>query len=297
MNRDDLPDLAAFVLIAEKKSFTHAAMDLGVSVSSLSRAMRLLEQRLGVQLLSRTTRSVGTTAAGSRLLGQLKPSLLKIEESLQELSEEREKPSGVIKINTHRDAAGSLILPKLSEFIMSYPDIVLEIAVNDRNIDIVDAGFDAGIRHGQHVEKDMIAIQISPEYHSAVVAAPGYLRSVEKIISPHDLINKRTLAWRSPTSKSLVKWEFSCANAVYQISVTPDFISDDMQLIIGATLLGNGIAYVLRESVEKYIKDGRLVELFRDRSLLHNPCYLYYPSGKQLRPALRALISCLKYSN
>jgi DNA-binding transcriptional LysR family regulator len=295
MKREDLADLMAFAVIAEEKSFTRAAVRLGLSSSALSHAIRLLEERLGTKLLNRTTRSVAPTAAGERLLTRLGPALEEIDEGVEALAEERDRPSGLVRINTHQSAALLHVVPKLRILHREYPDIRLDLTTNDTMVDIVAAGYDAGIRHGEHLARDMVAVRIGPEYRSAVVAAPEYLREAAPILAPSDLIQHNCLAWRYPTSGALLKWRFQRGEETLNVVVEPTLTTNDMEVLINVACTGIGVAYLLREQVSQHIKNGNLVELLPDWSVEHGACYLYYPNRRQIRPAMRAVIETLRH--
>jgi DNA-binding transcriptional LysR family regulator len=228
MKREDIADLMAFAIIAEEKSFTRAAVRLGLSSSALSHAIRLLEQRLGTKLLNRTTRSVGPTAAGQRLLARLAPALGEIAEGVEALAEERDRPSGIVRINTHQSAALLHVLPKLKALRHAYPDVVLDLGIDDGIVDIVSDGYDAGIRHGEHLARDMIAVRISGEYRSSVVASPEYLDHSAAVLSPSDLLQHDCLAWRYPTSGALLRWDFRQDSRKLTVDVSPVFTTNDM---------------------------------------------------------------------
>ncbi|MFS2154402.1 LysR family transcriptional regulator [Rhizobium sp. Rhizsp42] len=294
MKREDIADLMAFAIIAEERSFSRAAVRLGLSSSALSHAIRLLEQRLETKLLNRTTRSVAPTAAGQRLLDRLSPALGEIAEGVEALAEERDRPSGVVRINTHRSAALLHVLPKLPILRKIYPDVHLELGVDDAMVDIVADGFDAGIRHGEQLARDMVAVRISPEYHTAVVAAPDYLTGRPEVRSPADLLQHDCLAWRYRTSGALLKWEFMQDHRKVSVDVEPVFTTDDMEVLIEATTTGAGLAYLLKEQVATHLASGQLVEVLPGFSVPHEPCYLYYPSRRQMRPAMRAVVEVLK---
>jgi DNA-binding transcriptional LysR family regulator len=295
MKREDLADLMAFAMIAEERSFTRASARLGLSSSALSHAIRLLEGRLGTRLLSRTTRSVAPTAAGARLLARLAPALHDIEAGLDTLADERDQPAGVVRINSHRAAALAHIAPKVAMLRQDYPDVVLEVTVDDNPIDIVAAGFDAGIRDGEHLDKDMVAVRISPESRSTIVAAPTYLANAPVIRQADDLAAHPCLAWRYPSTGTLLKWEFHREGRRLHTVVDPAFTTNDMQVLIGAALSGAGVAYVLREHVADELATERLVEILPDWGVSHEACYLYYPSRRQIRPAMRAVIDTLRH--
>jgi DNA-binding transcriptional LysR family regulator len=294
MKREDLADLMAFAVIAQERSFTRAAVRLGLSGSALSHTIRLLEERLGTKLLNRTTRSVAPTAAGERLLARLAPALEEIAEGVEALSEERDRPSGLVRINSHRSAALLHVVPKLMALQRDYPDIVVDLTTDDGMVDIVAAGYDAGIRHGEHLARDMIAVRISGDYHSAVVASPDYLRDRPAVQAPSDLQGQHCLTWRFPTSGALLKWDFQRGARKLTVVPEPVFVTNDMEVMIDAALSGLGIAYLLREQVAAPLAAGRLVELLPDWSVPHGACYLYYPDRRHIRPAMRAVIDLLR---
>lgn len=296
MKREDLADLMAFAVIAEERSFTRAAIRLGLSSSALSHAIRLLEERLGTKLLSRTTRSVAPTAAGERLLTRLTPALDEISEGVEALNDERERPSGLVRINSHQSGALLHVVPKLPVLQREYPDIVLDLTTDDNVVDIVTAGYDAGIRHGEHIARDMIAVRISAEYQSAVVASPDYLRGREPVYTPSDLKGHQCLAWRYPSSGALLKWDFQRGTRKLSFVPEPVFLTNDMEVMINAALSGIGVGYLLREQVTQHLEAGRLVELLPDWSIPHGACYLYYPDRRQIRPAMRAVIDVLRHT-
>jgi len=295
MRREDLVDLMAFAVIAQERSFTRAAVRLGLSNSALSHAIRLLEERLGTKLLSRTTRSVAPTAAGERLLTRLAPALEEIYAGVEALNDERDRPSGLVRINSHQSAALLHVVPKLQALRRDYPDIIVDLTTDNGVVDIVAAGYDAGIRHGELLARDMIAVRISPEYRSAVVASPDYLSDRAPIYTPSDLSYHHCLAWRFPTSGAFLKWDFQRARRKLSFVPEPVLTSNDMKVMIDAALSGIGVVYLLREQVAQHLEAGRLVELLPDWSVPHGACYLYYPDRHQIRPAMRAVIDVLRH--
>lgn len=294
MKREDLADLFAFKLIAEEKSFTRAAVRLGISSSALSHAIRLLEERLGTKLLNRTTRSVAPTAAGQKLLNRLAPAFVDIAESIDSLAEERDTPSGIVKINAHRTAAFLYVLPRLLTLRQAHPGIIIDLTVDDRLIDIVEGGFDAGIRYGEQLAKDMVAVRIGREGSIAVVASPEYLATRSAILKPADLLLHDCLIWNSHTHGEWRRWDFMREHRKISVDVNPVFISSDISILIASALKGCGLTYVLREQVKDHLESGRLVEMLSDYSMPHDACFLYYPDRKQMRPAMRTVIDCLK---
>lgn len=295
MNRADFADLMAFTMIAEERSFTRAGNRLGISSSALSHAIRLLEERLDVKLLNRTTRSVAPTAAGERLLARLRPALQEIGDGLEELAEEHAGPSGHVRINSHRSAAVLYVMPRLQALRRKYPGIILDLTTDEGLVDIVSAGYDAGIRNGERLAQDMIAVRISPDYRTTVVASPGYLRNAPEIKHPEDLVRQSCLAYRMSTSRALLRWQFQKGARVFDVAIKPTFITNDMDLLIDAAVAGTGVGYLLREQVAEHLDSGNLVELLPKWSMRYEGTFLYYPSRRQMRPALRAVIDMLRY--
>lgn len=297
MKREDFADLFAFALVAQERSFTKAAVRLGLSSSALSHSIRLLEERLKTKLLNRTTRSVAPTAAGQRLLDRLAPALGEIAEGVDALAEERDRPSGVVKINTHGSAALLNVLPKLRTMRETYPDIVLDLSIDDGIIDIVASGFDAGIRQGEQLARDMVAVRIGPEMRTAVVATPEYLSSHPEIISPSDLLQHDCLTWHFKTTGKLLQWDFLQDRKKVSVAVKPAFMSNDLSILIAAALTGSGLAYLFRDQVSAHLESGRLVEVLKQFSVPHDASYLYYPDRRLIRPAMRAVIESLKIAS
>ena len=295
MKQDYLSDLEVFAIIAEEQSFTRAAVRLGRSGSAVSQAMRVLEERLGVKLLNRTTRSVATTEAGERLLRRLRPALNDIEAGIEELGDYRDRPRGRVRITAHRNAAHHRILPKLSQLRRDYPDIVVELAVEDGLTDIVAAGFDAGVRNGEQLDKDMIAIRIGPDCPSVVVAGPQYLQSFPEPKSPTDLKNHNCISYRRITSGALSRWRFQKDERPLLVDVNPVFVTNDTELLVQCSLRGIGLAYVLREQAERHIASGALIPVLEDWNVTFPGSFLYYPSRRQVPPALRVVIDALRY--
>jgi len=295
MKRADFADLMAFAVIAEERSFTRAGNRLGISSSALSHAIRLLEERLDVKLLSRTTRSVAPTAAGERLLARLRPALQEVGDGLEEIATEHAGPSGHVRINSHRSAAVLYVMPKLQALRKKYPGITLDLTTEEGLVDIVSAGYDAGIRNGERLAQDMVAVRISPDYKTAVVAAPKYLKSAPAIERPEDLVRQSCLAYRMSTSGALLRWQFQRGSRTFDVAVKPTFITNDMDLLIDAAVAGTGVGYLLREQVAEHLASGKLVELLPKWSMRYEGTFLYYPSRRQMRPALRAVIEMLRY--
>ncbi len=294
MKRDDLADLAAFAAIAEAGSFTRAAAKLAMSPSALSHAMRGLEARLGVRLLARTTRSVATTEAGERLLETLQPALADIATGLTSLAAARDKPSGTVRITTSKHAATSVLWPVLPAFLDLYPDVRVEVTVDEARIDIVASRFDAGIRFGEQVAKDMIAVRIGAEIRSIVVAAPRYLARHSAPAVPQDLAAHRCINHRLPTSGSLYPWEFEQAGRSLAIRVDGPLVFNDSDLTLAAALDGQGVAMLFWDQVAEHVAAGRLVCLLANWCWTAPGYYLYYPGRRQTPPALAALVDALR---
>lgn len=293
MKRDDLSDLALFAAVAEQKSFTRAAALLGMSQSALSHAMKALEGRLGLRLLARTTRSVETTEAGQRLLATIKPAFDDIAHELTALGELRDRPSGTIRITAGRHAATSCLWPALRRFLPKHPDVQVEVSVDAGLTDIVAGRFDAGIRIGEQIEKDMIAVRISPPLRSIIVGAPSYFKKHPPPRRPQDLADHDCINYRFATAGSLYVWEFEKGGRPMKVRVNGRLIFNDAEMIIEAVLAGHGLANVFEEQVKSHIAAGRLRTVLSEWSPPYPGYYLYYPSRRQT-PALKALIEALR---
>ena len=294
MKRDELNDLAAFALVAELMSFTQAATRLGMSSSALSHAMKSLESRLGMRLLARTTRSVRATEAGERLLRTLRPALDDIQTGLAALSELREKPSGSLRITTVRPAANTVLLPMIPDFLAAYPEIGLELIIDEGLTDTVAKRYDAGIRHGHKIDKDMIAVRISPDIKIAIVASPSYLaeRSLPK--HPRELAEHRCINYRYTTSGGMYLWQLEEDGRPFQMRVDGHLAFNDGDMILASALAGQGIAYVFEEMAAAHVDDGRLVRMLQPWCPTLPGYYLYHPSRRQTPPALSALVEALR---
>lgn len=293
MKRDDLPDLAAFVAIADAMSFTRAASALGMSPSALSHAMKGLEGRLGVRLLARTTRSVAPTEAGERLLANLRPALAEIEAGLTALDGRRDRIAGTIRLTVPKHAAITVLQPILPGFLASHPDIRVEVTVDDSLTDIVAGRYDAGIRFGEKVAGDMIAVRVGPEIRSTVVAAPSYLAGRTSPASPQELSGHRCINYRLATAGGLYPWEFERDGRPFQIRVEGPLVLNDVDLVLAATLAGIGIAYLFEDQVAASVAEGRLVRILDDWCWAAPGYHLYYPS-RRIPPALAALVDVLR---
>ena len=294
MQRSELNDLLAFEAIARERSFTRAAARLGMSPSALSHAMRGLEARLGVRLLARTPRSVSPTEAGERLLRYLTPALSEIEDGLASLANWRESPSGTVRLTTFSYASETILQPKLPAFLLANPDVNVEIDVNDGLVDIVEGGFDAGIRFGETVEKDMIAVKVGPDLRTVVVATPDYFERHPKPESPADLRGHVCINYRLRTSGGLLPWEFTHGERDINIRPNGQLITNDGKLVAAAVRAGAGLGYMMQHEVAPDIAAGRLVQVLADYCPVFPGCRLYHPSRRQTPLALQALIDALR---
>jgi DNA-binding transcriptional LysR family regulator len=295
MKREDLYDLAAFAVVAEQGSFTRAAAELGMSQSALSHAMKALEERLGVRLLSRTTRSVSTTEAGEALLRSLRPALEDISSGVDAVGALRGKPSGTVRITATKHAVSTVVMPVLPRFLASHPDIRVDMIVDDNLTDIVAERFDAGIRFGDIVEKDMIAVRIGPDIRMAVVGAPSYFADHQVPRTPRELAGHRCINYRHVRSGGLYAWDFEENGRPFEVRVEGHLVFNNADLIREAALAGQGVAYVYEDEVMADIDGGRLKRILDRWCPTFPGYYLYHPSRRQTPPALAALIGALRY--
>jgi DNA-binding transcriptional LysR family regulator len=295
MPRDNLNDLTAFLAVAREESFTRAAAKLGVSQSALSHTVRALEERLGVRLLTRTTRSVSPTEAGERLLRSVGPRLDEIETEIAALSALREKPAGTIRITAGEHAADAALWPALAKFLPDYPDIRVEIIVDYGLIDIVAERYDAGVRLGEQVARDMIAVRIAPDMRMAVVGSPAYFATRPKPRTPQDLTTHNCINLRLPTYGGLYAWEFEKAGRELKVRVEGQLVFNTTALRMNAVLAGLGLAYLPEEQVTAHLADGRLVRVLADWCAPFPGYHLYYPSRRQATPAFSLLVDALRY--
>jgi DNA-binding transcriptional LysR family regulator len=294
MLRGDLPDLAAFVVIAEERSFTRAAVRLGLSTSALSHAIKLLEERLGVRLLTRSSRSVAVTEAGEELLQTLQPALESIGTALTDLGRRRDKPVGKIRITSVMSAFESVVWPILPEFLATYPDVTIEMVVDYGLSNIVAERFDAGIRLGELLEKDMIALRVGPDLRMVAVASPSYFAAHPIPETPRDLAGHRCINHRLMSSGSYYAWEFEKSGQALEIKVDGPLAFNEPALMQKAALDGMGIAFLFEHEVVEHIAAGRLVRVIEDWSVPFPGFFLYYPSRRQQPPALAAFINALR---
>lgn len=295
MPRDNLNELTAFLAVAREKSFTRAAAQLGVSQSALSHTVRALEERLGVRLLTRTTRSVSPTEAGERLMRSVGPRLDDIEAELVAVSALREKPAGTIRITAGEHAADAVLWPAISRLLPDYPDIRVEIIVDYGLTDIVAERYDAGVRLGEQVAHDMIAVRIGPDQRMAVVGSPGYFAKRPKPRTPQDLTTHNCINLRLPTYGGLYAWEFEKAGRELKVRVEGQLIFNTAGLRMNAVLAGLGLAYLPEDQVRPHLADGRLVRVLADWCPPFPGYHLYYPSRRQATPAFSLLVDALRY--
>jgi DNA-binding transcriptional LysR family regulator len=293
MKKASLVEMSAFVAIAERASFAKAAAQLGVSRSSLSESLRALEERLGVRLLNRTTRSVALTEAGERLLVQLRPLLDNFDAALESVNVFRDSPAGHVRITVPRPAARTIIAPMLSDFLLDHPAVTLEVAIDSNLTDIVRDRFDAGIRPGHRVEQDMIALRVGEDAEPTVVASPDYLRRHGTPKEPSDLRTHNCTRMRF-ASNAFARWVFEKPGKSLEVDVTGSLISGDSDLAIRAALDGVALARVPRHAVEAHLAAKSLVAVLEDWRPRSVGFYLYYPSRRQIPAALQALIESLK---
>jgi DNA-binding transcriptional LysR family regulator len=295
MPRENFNDLLAFVAVAKERSFTRAAAQLGVSQSALSHTVRGLEERLGLRLLTRTTRSVAPTEAGERLLRTAGPRLDEIEAEMAALGELRDKPSGTIRITAHDHAVRAVLWPALAQLLPDYPDIKVEIVIDYGLTDIVAERFDAGIRSGEMVAKDMIAVRIGPDMRSAVVGAPSYFVKRTRPKTPQDLTTHACINLRLPTHGGLYTWEFEKGGREIRVKVEGQLVFNGTAPMLDAAFSGFGLAYVPENTVQTHLADGSLIRVLADWCPPYPGYHLYYPSRRQPAPAFALLVNALRY--
>jgi DNA-binding transcriptional LysR family regulator len=293
MADEPLSALPAFLTVAEEKSFTRAARRLGVSPSAVSHAIRALEESVGVRLLSRTTRSVALTQAGEQLLARLTPAYTEIRTALRQTSGFRDKPAGRIRLLVPRFAASTVLAPKLGVFTRDYPDVLLDVTTDDSRLDIVAGGFDAGIHLGEYIQKDMIAVRVSPDQRAAIVASPSYFRSHPKPKSPRDLVRHLCINFRHG-SAGIYRWEFEKGRKSLSVAVHGPLVTDDVELVLRAALDGVGIAFLGEDLALPHIARGSLVRVLESWCQPFPGFFLYYPSRRHHPAALAALIQTLR---
>jgi DNA-binding transcriptional LysR family regulator len=295
MQRGHLDDLLALIAVGRERSFTKAAAKLGVSQSALSHTVRGLEARMGVRLLTRTTRSVAPTEAGERLLRSVGPRIEEIETELAALSALREKPAGTIRITATDYAADTVLWPKLAKFLRRYPDINVEVAIDYGLTDIVAQRYDAGVRAGEQVAKDMIAVRIGPDLRMAVVGSPSYFRQRPEPKRPQELISHRCINLRLPTHGGLYAWEFEKDGRELKARVEGQLVFNGTAQMLAAALAGFGLAYVPEDLARPHLAKGRLKRVLEDWCQPYSGYHLYYPSRRQSSAAFSLLVDALRH--
>lgn len=295
MARETVNDLIAFLAVARERSFTRAAAQLGVSQPALSHTIRTLEARLGLRLLTRTTRSVAPTEAGERLLQTVGPHFDGIEAGLAGLTALREKPAGSLRLTSVEHATDTILAPALAKFLPDYPDIKVEI-INDYALkDIVAERYDAGVRLGEQVAKDMIAVRVGPDFRNAVVGAPSYFERRPRPRTPHHLTDHACINLRLPTSGGLWTWPFAKGGHKLKVRAEGQLVFNTVPLMVNMALAGLGLAYLPEDVVQDHVAGGRLIRVLTDWSAPASGYHLYYPNRRQPTPAFALLVEKLRY--
>jgi DNA-binding transcriptional LysR family regulator len=295
MAKTDLNQLTWFQVVAEERSFTKAAAKLGVAQSTLSHTIKQLEASMGIRLLTRTTRNVATTAVGERLLQTITPRIAEIEDEIAALTALREKPSGSIRLTLSDHALESVVWPKLKPVLRAYPDISVELILDSTFRNIVEEGFDAGVRLGESVAKDMIAVRIGPDWRLVAVASPAYFDAHGVPERPQDLVRHICINMRHETAGGLYAWEFEKDGQALRIRVNGQLTFNNSYAMIDAAVNGYGVAYVPENIVERHIASGELVQVLDDWSPLFDGYFLYYPSRRQNLPAFKVIVDALRH--
>lgn len=297
MQREHLGNLALFLAVAEERSFTRAAAKLGISQSALSHAIQRLEAQLGLRLLTRSTRSVSATEAGERLIETLRPAIDDIDRKLAALSDLRERPAGSIRITTPEHAARSLLWPAVDELTSKYPDISVELFVDSGFNDIVAEKFDAGVRLGERLDKDMIAVRIGPQLTMAAVGSPAYFAKHRKPDTPHDLAGHNCINLRLASAGGLYTWEFEKGRRELNVKVSGNLVFNRVPLLLDAAAAGHGIALVIEDQAAKMLAEGSLVRVLEDWCGPFQGYHLYYPSRKQPTTAFNLFLDAVRYKD
>lgn len=297
MATNKIDDLQAFVAVARDQSFTKAAARLGITPSALSHSMRTLEERLGIRLLARTTRNVSPTEAGERLIRSIAPLFDQIATEVEALGELRDKPAGTIRITCSDDAIELYLRPKLADFLKNYPDINLELFVDYGFTNVVEERFDAGIRLGEAISKDMIAARISPDWRLAVVGSPAYFARCPAPATPHELTNHACVNIRHRPSGAIYAWEFEKDGQAFTVKCDGQLVFNSIMHMMNGAIDGIGLAYVPEALAAPYIADGRLKEVLADWCPYFQGFHLYYPNRRQTSPAFSAFVEAMRYRN
>lgn len=294
MRQDHLDGLITFIAVAEEKGFSAASVKLGISPSAVSQSIRALEQRLGLVLFNRTTRSVSLTEIGERYLERVQPALEQLTSASQELGREADHPAGMLRLNVPRAAYLIVLQPMLRRFLQAYPEISLEIRAENMLVDIVSQGFDAGIRFGELVEKDMVAVPVGPALQIHVIASPGYLERNGTPAHPRELLNHNCIGFRHTTSGQIERWDFARGDEVLSLQIRGRMIVNDSEILVRAALDGLGIAYMINGYIDPLIEQGQLVRLLPEWSPDFPSLHLYYPDRRRVPGKLRAMIEFLR---
>ncbi len=295
MRREDLGDLNAFVAVAEERSFTRAAARLGVSQSALSHTVRRLEERLGVRLLTRTTRNVAPTEAGRSLLVTLGPALDGIAAQLAAITELRDKPSGTLRITASEHAARSVLWPALERLLPHHRDVHVELSLDSGLRDIVEGRFDAGVRLGEALAKDMVAVRIGPDLRMAVVGSPAYFADRAAPLTPDELAGHRCINLRLLSAGTFYAWELEKDGREVRVRVDGQLAFDDVDMIVRAAVSGFGLGFVMEDVVREHVATGRLVRVLEDWCPSFPGYHLYYPSRRQPSAAFSLLVEALRF--
>lgn len=296
MQGPEIAELAAFAEIAERSSFVKAAGILGVSTSKLSKTIRALEERLGVRLFNRTTRSVALTEAGEHLLAQVRPALEELVGAVESINAFRDKPAGTLRLTVSSVAAAMVIAPILGRFVATYPAITLDISVKDGSIDLIKGRFDAGIRRDKRIERDMIAVRVSRAARIVTIASPAYLAKHAPLKAPRDLRQHNCIRFRLADG-TIAKWEFEKGGRKLTIAVDGTLIVDNVDLVLRGALEGVGIGYLLEPYVDSFIREGRLVPVLEDWSPRFSGLHIYYPNRRQMHTPLQVFIGFVRGTN
>jgi DNA-binding transcriptional LysR family regulator len=294
MRGNQYAELKAFVAVVAHGNFARAAAELGMSASALSQTIRELETQLGVRLLNRTTRSLSLTHAGARLHARFKPAMIEMEAALEDVAGLRDTPAGTLRVNMPSVAAAAYLKPVFGRFHQAYPDIVLDVTIDDRVIDIVAAGYDVGARLGEYLEADMVSVKLGGEQRQLAVASPDYVARHGRPQTPADLHAHRCINWRQPGSTGLYKWEFVKDGRWFAIAVNGPLVVSQRDMAVAAAVQGVGIAFWAQELVRPLIDDGKLVPLLEEWCGTFPGWFLYYPKQRHTAPSVRAFVDFLR---
>ncbi|MFB7146193.1 LysR family transcriptional regulator [Agrobacterium deltaense] len=295
MRRDEIADLTALVVVAEERSFTKAAIRLGMAQSALSNIVRRVEERLGLRLLSRTTRSVAPTEAGERLLAKLGPMLHDLDKVIGSLGDLRDRPSGTIRITTVEHAAKTILMPAMKRLLVDNPDVNVEINVDHALVDVVANQFDAGIRLGGEIAKDMIAMRIGPDIPMAIVASPSYLTKRPAPTTPADLVDHSVINFRLPTSGTVIGWRLTSGDREMRVRGEGQLVVNTIDLLVDAVIDGHGLAYIHLDRVQRFVDNGSLIQVLSKFTPDIPGYHLYYPNRQHPSSAFSLLLETLRY--